>query len=201
MKMIGHNNIIMQTHIVVTDIDGVQPFLFDQLSYVIQLHFAINNVAKHTYFVNSAQGYEIQARLRIVMPRQPYASPVMNIRIIFICHHSYLQILSPQGRIAFALYFYGEMDISIAFAPIPIQKSIPRCQRHTFLPLQTKNYFCLIFLHLHRNFTVIQNQFGGCGAAIIITKEKRPRKFSTVPVSQLGLEPKTPSLKGMCSTS
>ena len=55
------------------------------------------------------------------------------------------------------------------------------------------------------NFTVIRftviHQFGGCGAAIIITKEKRPRKFSTVPVSQLGLEPKTPSLKGMCSTS
>gem|GEM_PF-5600473 len=54
MKMIGHNNIIMQTYIIVADIDGVQPFLFDQLSYVIQLHFAINNVAKHTYFVNRA---------------------------------------------------------------------------------------------------------------------------------------------------
>ena len=23
------------------------------------------------------------------MPRQPYASPVMNIRIIFICHHPF----------------------------------------------------------------------------------------------------------------
>jgi hypothetical protein len=54
MKMIGHNNIIMQTYIIVADIDGVQPFLFNQLSYVVQLHFTFNNVAKHTCSVNGA---------------------------------------------------------------------------------------------------------------------------------------------------
>ena len=140
------------------------------------------------------------------MPRQPYASPVMNIRIIFICHHPFFVDFITVGanrirpifhwgmdmciafallmyllRIAFALYFYGEMDISIAFVPIPIGKWI-YIAFHCFISV-------LLILYIDKILEIRR-----------ITK-KRVTFVTLFTVVPPGIEPGTQGFSVLCSTN
>jgi len=66
MNVIGHYHKTIQFYFL-ADMRGASPFFLNDVSILIQPNFPLNNFTKQTFPVLGNHGYEIRARLRIIV--------------------------------------------------------------------------------------------------------------------------------------
>jgi hypothetical protein len=83
MKMIGHNNKIMQPHIR-TQFGGFQSFAADNVADFIRVHFAVRYIAKHANVVLYAQCYTIYSCLCVIVILQANGMAMVYVGVVAI---------------------------------------------------------------------------------------------------------------------